>query len=93
MNLQDSTRADEADPPAHPTFLHHGLYLSQCLPKLPEARLGSTIDRDEIFHSDLALHDCGECATAVEAEVVTGCLGEVQLGIRFCPADFCRGGS
>ena len=72
-------------------FLHHGLYLSQYLPKLPEARLGSIIHCDEIIHSDRALRDREERAAPVDGEVVMGCLGEVQPGIRIFPFEVCRG--
>ena len=87
MNLQDSALADEADPPTRPSFLHHGLDLSQHLPEFPESRLFLAVDRHKVVLSDLALRDGEECAGSVHGEVMIGRVGEVQLGIRLAPIE------
>ena len=85
MDLQDPILANETDPPIRSTFLHPRLDLSQYLPELFETRLRPALDRDKVSLSNLTLCDREKSSATVDGEVMVGCLGEVELGIRVLP--------
>jgi len=87
VNLQDPILADETDPSTRSGLLYPGLDLSQYLPEFLETQLRSALDRHQVFLSDLTLCDRKERAGAVHGEVMVGCLGEVELGIRVVPVE------